>query len=331
MAEGRGIILITRCLGAPDAMYDGDEDRVRQVLVNLLNNAVKFTEPGGQVTLECGTTSRPDAEARLFGGPWVYLRVQDTGIGIPRDQLATIFDPFVQVEGGHTRSNDGSGLGLTISRRLARLMKGDLTVRSVVGKGSVFTVWLPEATAVASPAASNGGSDAPATASRLQGLAELGEAMVREIEPTVSAFVERLREENVVPAAHSLRFSQLADHVGTFLANVGAVLIAVEESRGQPSGLVADGAEIQRLVAERHGAQRARLGWTADALRHEWCVLGEEIERAIRRRVHSIDEAALREAMVIVRRFVDQGEQMSSRALTRTLREAQPVESGVAG
>jgi signal transduction histidine kinase len=320
VAEARGISLTAQSFGNADAMYEGDEDRVRQILVNLLNNAVKFTEPGGQVVLECGTTSRPDAEARVIAGPWIYLRVTDTGIGIPADQIATIFDPFVQVESGHTRPNDGSGLGLTISRRLARLMKGDLTVRSEIGKGSVFTVLLPEASAVAPPSASVG-SETSTPVPRLQGLAEIGEAIVRELEPTLSAFVARLRAENVMPSAHSLRFSQLADHVGTYLANIGSVLVAVEESRGQPSGLVADGSEIQQLVAERHGAQRARLGWTVDALHAESRVLFEEIERAIRRRVHSIDETTLREALTIVRRFVDQGEQLSCRALTRALRE----------
>src|SRR6185503_4654402 len=149
VAESRGIRLTAQCLGDVDAMYEGDEDRVRQVLVNLLNNAVKFTEAGGAITVECGVTKRPDSEARLVGGPWVFLRVTDTGCGIPRDHLLTIFDPFVQVESGHTRQNDGSGLGLTISRRLARLMKGDLTVRSEVGVGSTFTLWLPTASQLA--------------------------------------------------------------------------------------------------------------------------------------------------------------------------------------
>ena len=110
-------------------MFEGDEDRVRQVLVNLLNNAVKFTPRGGRVHLECGLADKGPAEAKLVGaGPWIFFRVVDTGRGIPREKLGAIFDPFVQVEQGHTRSQDGSGLGLTISRRLARLMNGDLVV-----------------------------------------------------------------------------------------------------------------------------------------------------------------------------------------------------------
>jgi len=147
-ADEKGIRFAANCLGDGDAFYVGDEDRVRQILINLLSNAVKFTERGGQVALECGTTNDPDVEARLPECPkWVYFQVRDTGIGIPPEHLPVIFDPFVQVETGHTRSTDGSGLGLTISRRLARLMGGDLSVRSAVGAGSIFTLWLPAATA----------------------------------------------------------------------------------------------------------------------------------------------------------------------------------------
>ncbi|HSJ63193.1 MAG TPA: ATP-binding protein [Gemmatimonadaceae bacterium] len=73
----------------------------------------------------------------------MFLRMRDTGIGIPRDKLESIFAPFVQVETGHTRQATGSGLGLAISRDLARGMGGDLRVRSVEGKGSTFTLSLP--------------------------------------------------------------------------------------------------------------------------------------------------------------------------------------------
>src|SRR5690349_11563033 len=143
-ADEKGIRFVAQCMGDAGAVFRGDEDRVRQILVNLLSNAVKFTNPGGEVTVECGTTSEPDTEARVQPhARWVYLRVRDTGVGIPQAQLPFIFDPFVQGETGHTRSNDGSGLGLTISRRLARLMGGDVTVRSTPDKGSVFTLWLP--------------------------------------------------------------------------------------------------------------------------------------------------------------------------------------------
>ncbi|HEX8945863.1 MAG TPA: ATP-binding protein [Gemmatimonadaceae bacterium] len=318
-AEARGIFVSVQHSDDVAATYDGDEDRVRQILVNLLTNAVKFTDPGGSVRVDCGLTKQPDPEARLMGGPWVFWRVVDTGIGIAPAQIASIFDPFVQVERGHTRQSEGSGLGLTISRRLARLMRGDLTVRSEPGKGSAFTLWLPAVSGSAREAARRRG-ESMEPASRLQGLAEAGESLLRELEPMLNSFVARLRSEPLMPAAQSLRFSQLADHIGTYVANLGGVLVAVEESRGQPTGLIADGSEIQRLVAERHGAQRARLGWTPEALRREWRILGEEIERAIRRRSTGVDESAIREALTIITRFLDQGIELSVRAMTRALR-----------
>jgi signal transduction histidine kinase len=127
--------------------YVGDRDRVRQIIVNLLSNAVKFTAPGGRITVRCGTTDRPEPAAQVVGeGPWTSIAVEDTGIGIAPDQLPRMFQPFVQADDGHTRTRGGTGLGLTISRQLARLMGGDLTVTSREGKGSCFTLWLPAVT-----------------------------------------------------------------------------------------------------------------------------------------------------------------------------------------
>jgi len=100
------------------------------------------------VRVECGTIDRPpvDLDATVAGG-WTYFAVEDTGIGIAPEMLQRIFQPFVQGDGGYTRAHAGTGLGLTISRRLARLMGGDLTVESVHGEGSRFTLWLPAAMA----------------------------------------------------------------------------------------------------------------------------------------------------------------------------------------
>jgi signal transduction histidine kinase len=147
-AEAKGIALSERCEGSPDVAYVGDAHRVEQVLVNLLSNAVKFTPSGGRVTVHCGSLRRPtvDIEAAAADGDWVYFAVEDTGAGIAPEMLERIFQPFVQGEGGYTRSHPGTGLGLTISRRLARLMEGDLTVESVQGEGSRFTLWLPGGT-----------------------------------------------------------------------------------------------------------------------------------------------------------------------------------------
>jgi signal transduction histidine kinase len=112
-----------------------DPERVTQILVNLLSNAVKFTPTGGRLAI--------GIEATEHG---VLVRVADTGTGIPPDKLQTIFDPFVQVRHGLAGRDSGVGLGLAISRDLARGMAGDLTVESVVGGGSTFTLRLPIAT-----------------------------------------------------------------------------------------------------------------------------------------------------------------------------------------
>jgi len=113
-----------------------DREKLEQVLLNLLSNAIKFTEPHGLVRVDAGND--PDRPGRVF------LRVRDTGIGIPPQRLAQVFDPFVQVSTSRTGRSEGSGLGLTISRDLARGMGGDLTVKSDEGVGSAFTITLAQ-------------------------------------------------------------------------------------------------------------------------------------------------------------------------------------------
>ena len=101
-------------------------------MLNLLSNAIKFTKAGGSVTI--GTRFSKDT-ASIF--------VADTGFGIPVDKLEMIFEPFVQLGRSLSSDHEGTGLGLSISRDLARAMNGDLTVTSVVGQGSTFTLTLP--------------------------------------------------------------------------------------------------------------------------------------------------------------------------------------------
>ncbi|HEX2093641.1 MAG TPA: ATP-binding protein [Longimicrobiaceae bacterium] len=147
-AAEKGLEVGNRCEHGADHFFIGDEGRVRQILVNLLSNAVKFTDPGGRIEIRCEIVADADAGARAVGpGSWLGLRVEDTGVGIPPDQLEAIFEPFVQVETHRARTRGGAGLGLAISRQLARLMGGDLTVTSEVGRGSCFTLWLPAAPA----------------------------------------------------------------------------------------------------------------------------------------------------------------------------------------
>jgi two-component system, sensor histidine kinase and response regulator len=114
----------------------GDAGRLRQILINLVGNAIKFTEHG-EVVLSVGTRKTSPADHR------VTFSVRDTGIGIPDDRRETIFHAFTQVEGSSVRRFGGTGLGLTISSQLVRLMKGDISLESEMGKGSTFHVSLP--------------------------------------------------------------------------------------------------------------------------------------------------------------------------------------------
>ena len=316
-ADEKGVRLVGQCLGDSSAMYLGDEDRVRQILVNLVSNAVKFTETGGMVSLECATSSTPDPEVRLHGsGPWTYLRIRDSGIGIRQESVPLIFEPFVQEETGHTRSNDGSGLGLTISRRLARLMQGDITVKSNPGEGSAFTLWLPAAPAIPLPQAHSWLAEAD-EGPRVRGLAEIGELVLRELDHLVEGLVARFRNDDLAPAAKALRFSQLADHFPSYLADLGGMLITIEEAGGEPSALLVDAAEIHRVIAERHGVQRARLGWSVDGVRREYAILRDELSHAVGRGVRATPNASADEALAILKRVIEQSETASVRGWHR--------------
>ncbi len=120
----------------------GDQRRVEQILLNLLNNAIKFTD-SGEVALK--TELIPDFKSPewISGQPAVRLCVSDTGIGIKPDDLTTLFQPFRQIESGLSRNYEGTGLGLAICRRLADLMGGDISAESTWTKGSTFSFTFP--------------------------------------------------------------------------------------------------------------------------------------------------------------------------------------------
>jgi two-component system, sensor histidine kinase len=132
------------------ATVSGDATRLRQVLTNLVHNAIKFTEPGG--TARVGVT----AQARGNALQLVFV-VSDTGIGIAPEKLHNIFEPFEQAERSTTRRYGGTGLGLAIVKRLAELMGGSVDVNSVVGQGSTFSLRLALPKAAAEPAAQTAG------------------------------------------------------------------------------------------------------------------------------------------------------------------------------
>lgn len=126
--------------GRDDIIVQADADKLRQILLNLLTNAVKFTDAGGRITVSCGDVAALDESS----GRTAFVRVADSGIGIDATKLERIFEPFVQID-SHRARNDGVGLGLAISRSLARDMGGNLSAASTVGKGTTMTLILPRA------------------------------------------------------------------------------------------------------------------------------------------------------------------------------------------
>ncbi len=132
---------------------NADADKIRQVLVNILGNAVKFNRKDGKVSVKVEPISRPGQRARAGEDlpvalvpateEFVSVAVADTGVGIPRDKLNRIFDSFYQVNGSSTREYGGTGLGLAITRNLVEAHGGIIEVESEPGKGSIFTVLLP--------------------------------------------------------------------------------------------------------------------------------------------------------------------------------------------
>jgi signal transduction histidine kinase len=270
----------------------GDERRVRQILLNLLANAVKFTRSAGRVTVRC---DRFEGTAPFSPGPlgsWMCLGVTDTGIGIDPEHLETIFEPFVQLDASHTRARGGTGLGLAISRRFARLMGGDITVASRLGEGTTFTLWLPAwerdrpATARPMPGReSDRQARSPATNLRFagsrSGRVALGELLVATAGDVVATVADRLRGDPHIPRARQVSRTELEDHIATYLSDIGQMFAIIDERGTARLPLIVDGAAIQRLIAERHGAQRQRLGWTEEELRREHSTLVSEVERVV--------------------------------------------------
>ena len=132
-AAGRGVLLSSEI--EPDVgPFRADARKLKQVVYNLVSNAVKFTERGGSVRLEV---------RRVGDGEVLEIVVIDTGIGIAQQEQETVFQPFLQVDSSLTRLHDGTGLGLALVRRLTELHGGAVTLKSELGVGSWFTVRIP--------------------------------------------------------------------------------------------------------------------------------------------------------------------------------------------
>jgi hypothetical protein len=282
---------------------------VRQIVLNLLTNAVKFTHDGGAVRVTCGSTHI--AGETDGTGAMTWIAVEDTGIGIEQGELDRIFRPFTQVEGGHTRSYGGTGLGLNISRQLAQLMDGELTVASQPGVGSRFTLWLPGGDAQPRPLEEIVKAELRARAPA--NLTAVAQALLANAPALIEQFTARVRSDARIPTARDVGFADLADHTPAFLADVSQSLILLESGQVLQDQLLQDGSEIQGIIAGLHGRQRAQLGWSSDALAREWQILREEIATVVRMALPTTDDTA--DAMRLLNRFIERAERIAGRAL----------------
>ncbi len=207
-AEAKGLAL--GCETAPEvpARVRGDSNRLRQVLINLIANAIKFTDRGG-------VTVRVTLDGRAAAAFRVHFSVADTGIGIPKDRLGAVFSPFVQADASTTRKYGGTGLGLAISRQLAELMGGGIGVESEEGAGSTF--WF---TAV---------FGRPAAESALQPVGERPVACLAASGPSLSGRQPRILVVEDDPTNQKVAQAQLsklgfrADIAGTGLEAIQAI------------------------------------------------------------------------------------------------------------
>ncbi|GLC24579.1 ATP-binding protein [Roseisolibacter agri] len=323
-----------------DARFVGDEHRVRQILVNLLTNAVKFTPAGGTITVEIASDVPTGEDGPRAGtGPWVTIQVHDTGVGIPPALHQAVFEPFVQGDGSRTRTVGGTGLGLAVSRGLARLMGGDLTLRSEAGQGAHFTIWLPtrlpdppalasdetpRRTRVPRSRSASGQPKAQPLAARAvarpwedaedatHGLATVGTRLRQRLEPLLEGYTARLRADPTLPQASALARAQLEDHALSFVADLAQTLVALEHSGGMDADLLRDGSAIQEEIAFRHGEQRYRMGWAELHLRRDYAVMRDEIETVVRQTaaIGGIDVAL---ALSVLHRLLTRAQEVSLR------------------
>ncbi|MEP7065225.1 MAG: ATP-binding protein [Gemmatimonadota bacterium] len=317
--------------------YVGDERRVRQILINLIANAIKFTPPEGTVTVSCGAVEESPSETHLLGlGPWAFIRVTDTGSGVPEDRRDAVFEPFVQAEGGLARSKGGTGLGLTISRRLARLMGGDLVLdASPLGTnpGAAFTLWLPSTTGAGSRRKTDVSEQPDVRLARaleipgdyrVYGLAEIGRHLRGHVEEVLARVATRLRTDPVFPSSDALSPSEVEDHQLTFLADVIQSLIVIDETGGIDSHLYRAGGEIQLVVSALHGKMRHQQGWALEHLDRESAIMHEELEGLINRHVpEKVGDVTA--ALAVIGQLVEQARLESSRAFRRAQQRDDPV------
>jgi hypothetical protein len=186
-------------------------------------------------------------------------------------------------------------------------MGGDLTLRSELGKGSCFTLWLPSSEATATPAPWE-----EAQEMSFEGIAVVGELLQARVVEVVGAVTRRLRADPAIPMADALNDAELEDHQLSFLIDVGQSLVILEAERGA-SELLRDGSDLQRLLAVRHGSLRARQRWSEEALRRELEILREEVQAVAGQA--STGAEARETALRLIGRLLGEAGQFSLRGL----------------
>ncbi|WP_343520992.1 ATP-binding protein [Sphingomonas sp.] len=226
-ARGKGLSFVLDTAAAP-RWIETDSGRLRQMLFNLLSNALKFTEKG-EVTVKAEA-----ADGRL------RIAVSDSGIGIPAEKHEEIFESFRQVDAGTTRKFGGTGLGLAIVRNLARALEGEVSVASVEGQGTTFTIDLPLIEAVAPDASGAAG-----------GTGEV--AVVLDRNPIARGMLRTLLEPNFA----GVQFAATPDEAVALLPEAGPVLLLADEATLKAAG--DDAVAILAALAAAAHAKRARV------------------------------------------------------------------------
>jgi len=246
------------------------------------------------------------------------IEVDDTGAGIAPEQLPHIFEPFVQADSGRTRQKGGTGLGLTISRRLARLMGGDLTVRSEEGVGSCFSLWLAHAARerVLKPSAEWVRAHAwPEQPRELPGMADVGAVLYEATERLQDELVQRLRMDPELPGAKTVDRRELANHVAAVLSVMAKTLTELDDRGGELAAL-RESEEIQELLSAWHGRQRRRVGWSRSEVEREYRILHDLLDDFLRREAPRRTVADIGAALGVVHVLVDRAEAASLAAFS---------------
>jgi PAS domain S-box-containing protein len=309
-ALARGITIDATESRPSKLSFVGDVGRTRQILVNLLSNAVKFSDPGGRIELR-SELANPPVDLKADAERYVAITVVDGGIGVRPELQAEIFEPFVQAETGPTRSWGGSGVGLAISRRLARLMGGDVTLESESGHGAVFTLWLPSSDEQYTAATAEHPAFAPSAGFDSTVLSRVGRLITAEALAVTTTLAVRIRTDGRFPFAAGLSDAQLIDHFPVYLASVGLALITIAEVGIEASAQLRDGNAIRHDVAELHGAQRCRLGWSEVHVALEYTLIRDELATLVRGPAKAGE--ALDGVLDLVGRLLEQGKAVSLR------------------